>query len=839
MSLTLAARLARRELRGGLAGFRIFLACLTLGVAAIAAVQSVASGVLDGLREDGQAILGGDVALRQIYTPATDAQRAFLAERGVLSTGVDMRAMARSPDGARTALVELKAVDELYPLYGGIDLRGGLDLDMALARLDGVWGAAVEPIVLERLDLALGDRIGLGETVLEVRAVIEREPDRASGGFSVGPRLMMAEAALAETGLQQPGSMIYYEYRLRLEDGVSVAAFRQQLGATFPDAGWRVRDFTNAAPRLERTVGQLALFLTLVGLTALLVGGIGVGSAIKSYLDGKIATIATLKVLGARNGLVFETYLMQTLALAAAGIAAGLLLGGAAPFLVGGVVSGLLPVDVALGVYPGALGVAAAFGLLTALTFSLWPLARARDVPAGALFRDLVAPARRWPRPAFIAATGLSGALLAGLAVATAVDRVFAAWFVLGAAASILAFRGAAWAVMAGARRIGRPRRPALRLALANLHRPGAPTPTVVLSLGLGLTVLVAIALIEGNLSRQVQDDIPDAAPAFFFVDIQPHQIGPFREALEAIEGVDEPEAVPSLRGRIVAVNGMPADQSLVDPEYGWLLRGDRGVTYRAAPRPDDDIVAGDWWPADYAGPPLLSVYRDIATAFGIGIGDRLTVNVLGRDIEAEVANLRAIDWGSLSINFTLVFSPQPLAAAPHTFLATVGAVPEAEAAVQGTIAERFANVTAVRVREALDTINRLLGQVAAAVRSAASVTVIAGTLVLAGAIAAGHRRRVYDSVVLKVLGATRGDVLRAFVLEYGLLGVVTAVIAGAVGSVAGWAVLSFVLEIDWVFLPSAVLTTVVLCTAITLGVGFAGTWRALGQKAAPLLRNE
>jgi len=846
-TLAMAARLARRELRGGLKGFRVFLACLTLGVAAIATVNSVAQGVLTSLEEDGRAILGGDLALRTIYRPAEPAQVEFLETRGTVSASAEMRAMARGADAdaETTALVELKAVDGAYPLYGAVELEDGAGapaggLEAALARRDGLWGAVVDPMVLERLGLAVGDVMGLGEGRFEIRAAIAYEPDRAgSGGFTLGPRVMIAEPALEATGLVRPGSMIYYHYRVALDPGITVAAFREALAERHPQAGWRITDFTDASPQLAETIQRLALFLTLVGLTALLVGGVGVGNAVKAYLDGRIATIATFKCLGAPTRLVFATYLMQILALAGLGTAIGLVVGAGAPTLLSALVSDLLPIRARIGVYPGALALAAGFGLLTALTFSLWPLARARSIPAAGLFRQLVAPRGGLPPAPYLAGLAVAAAALAGLAIVTAVDTLFAVWFVLGAIATLVAFRGAAWLAMDVSRSVGRPRRPGLRLALANLHRPGAPTPTVILSLGLGLTVLVAVALIEGNMSRQVQDEIPEDAPAFFFVDIQPDQIGPFTGAMESIDGTGTLEEVPSLRGRIVAANGVPAAEALVDPEFGWLLEGDRGVTYRETPRAADRIVAGEWWAEDYAGPPLLSIYRDIATAFDLDIGDTLTINVLGRDITAEIANLREIDWSTLSINFTLVFSPQPLAAAPHTFIATIDAEPAAEPVIQRTIASDFPNITAVRVRDALDAVNAILSRIGTAVRSTAGITILAGTLVLAGAIAAGHRRRVYDSVVLKVLGATRGDVLRAFGIEYGLLGALTALIAAVVGTVTAWAVLTFVMGVDWVFLPGAVIVTTLLCAAITLAFGFVGTWRALGQKAAPLLRNE
>ena len=839
MSQPLAVRLARRELRGGVRGFRIFLACLTLGVAAIASVQSISSGIVEGLRRDGQSILGGDVAVRRIYRPADDDQRAHFEASAEVSNSTEMRAMAANAAHDST-LIELKAVDAAYPLFGAVELAGGMALDTALARIGGIWGAAIEDTLLTRLELAVGDRVTVGDAAFEIRAVIDREPDRAGGsGFSLGPRLMIAGAALAETGLVREGSQVYYHYRLRLPPGGATGDYVADLRERFPDAGWRIREFDDAAPRLERMIRRLTLFLTLVGLTALLVGGVGVGNAVKAYLDGKIATIATFKCLGAPGRLVFQTYLAQILLLAAAGIVAGLVVGAAAPLAVNRLLSQVLPIDARIGLYPSALLTAAAFGLLTALTFSLWPLARARDIAAASLFRDLVAPAKGWPRPAFVAATAAAAAALGGLAIATADQKWFALWFVLGSAATIVAFRGAAWLIIEGTRRLGRPRRPGLRLALANLYRPGAPTANVVPSLGLGLTVLVAIALVEGNMTRQVRESIPAEAPAYFFVDIQKDQMEPFANLITAIDGAGGLDRVPSLRGRIVAINGGPAEQAVVDHEHDWILHGDRGVTYAARPRPNHTIVEGEWWPPDYAGPPLVSIYKDVGSAFGIGIGDRITVNVLGRDLEAEVANIRDIDWGTFGINFVLVFSPQPLASVPHTYIATVNATDAAEPVVQRQVTRTFANITAVRLKDALETVNDILRKIGAAVRSTAGITLVAGTLVLAGAVAAGHRRRVYDSVVLKVLGATRGDVLRAFLIEYGLLGLITAAIAGVIGTVTAWVVLTEVMEVDWVFLPSAVVTTAALCTAITVAFGFVGTWRALGQKAAPLLRNE
>ncbi len=845
----LAFRLARRELRGGLKGFRIFLACLTLGVAAIAAVQSVSGGVLDGLQADGRAILGGDVAVRRIYAPPTDEQRAFLEESGLEESGrvslsAEMRAMARTPDEIRSSLVELKAVDGVYPLYGKATLGGvpeGTSLQDALERKeDGRWGALVEEGLLDRLGVEPGGTILLGDAAYTVRGVLAREPDRASSNaFSLGPRLMVALPSLEATGLLQPGSIVYWNAKVALPPGTDLAAWQARLEERFPEAGWRVRDYTNASPQIERFIGRMTLFLTLVGLTALLVGGVGVGNAVRSHLESRARTVATLKCLGAPGALVFQVYLLQILALSALGILLGLALGAMAPLGLGMLLEDLLPVSARIGVQPGALALAALYGVLTALAFSLWPLGRAREVPAGALFRDVVAPAGGRPRAAYLAALALTVAALAALAVATAHNKVFAGWFVAGSIATFLTFRGASWLVTTGAARIGRPRRPGLRLALANLHRPGNPTGTVVLSLGLGLTVLVAIALIEGNFSRRVNETIPRNAPSFFFVDIQPDQFEPLRRAVTAVPGTAGFEAVPSLRGRIERVNGQDAEQALRNPEQAWVLAGDRGLTYSARLPEHSEIIAGSWWPEDYAGPPLLSIHQNVADAFGIGPGARITINILGRSVEATVASVRAADFASMAINFALVFAPGTLEKAPQTWIATVRADPAAEAQVQRAVLHGFPNVTTVRVKDALDTVNTMLGHIGTAVRITAGITLAAGTLVLAGAVAAGHRRRVYDAVVLKVLGATRGDVLRAFLLEYGLLGLISAVIAGAVGTVTAWAVLTQLMRWDWTFLPSAVVTTALISTAITLALGFVGTWRALGQPSAPLLRNE
>lgn len=816
---------------------RVFLACLVLGVTAIAGLGSLADAVLAGIKADSRELLGGDAEARLAYRRADEAEREYLARDGAMSEIASMRAMARTLDGAPRSLIELKALDQAYPLYGAIALSPVQSLAAATAKREGVFGAAVDPAILARLGLQLGDSIEVGAAVFQLRAAIEREPDAAAGGLGLGPRVMISAEALAETGLVQPGSLVTYRYRVKLPAGSDAASWAEAVRAAFPQAGWQIRTFGEASPTLQRSIERIALFLSLVGMTALLVSGVGIGNAIRFYLAGKTATIATLKCLGAPMWLVFAVYLAEVLALAGLGITAALMLGALIPAAVTPLLAGVLPVRARLGLYPGPLVLAALFGVLTTLLFSLWPLIRAGQVSAGALFRDNVGRARHRRSLSGLVATALLAIALAALTVESAQDRPLALWFVAGAIIAFGLFRLAGAAVVLAAGKLRHLRHPALRLAIANLHRPDAPTAPVVLSLGIGLTVLVAVALVDGNLTSEV-DSLPAEAPAFFFIDIQPDQLAGFEDAVRATPGARF-EQVPMLRGRITRLNGVPVEQAPIAPEAQWALRSDRGLTYAAALPAGSQLVAGSWWPADYHGPPLVSFDAELASGMGLKVGDTLTVNLLGRDITATIANLRSIEWRRLGINFTLVFAPGTLEGAPQTHLAAVWMPPAVEETLVRIVTDRFANISAIHVREALATVERILDVINDAIQLTSLITLVSGILVLGGAIAAGHHRRVYDAVVLKVLGATRGMIAMAFLIEHGLLGALSALIASAGGTLAAYFIVTRLMKIDWVFLPVPLLWTVALASVLTLVMGFAGTWRALGAKAAPYLRNE
>ena len=844
-NLALALRFAARELRGGLRGFYVFIACIALGVMAIAGIGSVAAGLADGLAREGRVILGGDLAFSLSLREAGADERAFLDRRGQVSLAATLRAMARADDG-RSALVEVKAVDAAYPLYGEATLDPPQPLATVLAQRNGAFGAAADPALLTRLDLKPGARIMVGAAPIEIRAALTSEPDKLAGGIGFGPRLLISEAALRATGLLQPGSVVRWHYRLRQPDtdatetGVRVVTAAAQ--AQLPEAGWEVRSRSNASPALERNVERFTQYLTLVGLTALLVGGVGVANAVKGHLDRRREVIATLKAVGATGSRVFRIYLTQVLVLAALGALPGLAIGAALPFLIAWGFGTVLPLPIAPAVHPGELALALLYGLLTAAAFALWPLGRAHDVPVSALFRDEVANERHWPRRPYIIATALVGCALAGVAVELAYDRRIAAIFVGAAVAVFVLLRLVAALLMLVARRLPRPRSPVVRLALANIHRPGAVTPSVVLSLGLGVAVLVTVIAIDGNLQRQFLAALPDKAPSFYFIDIPAAEADRFDAFVHARAPRATLERVPMLRGRIVAAKGVAAEDLKPSPDASWALQSDRGITYGDEVPAGSRLIAGQWWTPDYQGPPLVSLEKRIADGVGLALGDQVTVNVLGRNLTATVANLRTVDWQSLGINFVMVFSPATFRAAPHTHIATLtypgGGTSEEEAGLLKAMADAFPAVTTVRVREALDSIGHIVTNLALAIRGASVLTLLVAVLVLGGALAAGHRHRVYDAVILKTVGATRMRLLSAYALEYLALGLATALFGVAAGSAAAALIITKVMNLPFAWLPGPLLTAAAGAVAATVLLGLVGTFTALGQKPASVLRN-
>lgn len=836
MTLALPLRLALRNLRGGVGRYGIFLGCIVLGVAAIVSVGSFSGAIRAGMLEDGQALLGGDVELSLAQRRLSAGEARFLAARGVVDEIATLRAMAESRN--RHALVEIKAVDDDYPLFGQVAVDPGT-LGEALRADASGDRIAVDPLLASRLSLAIGDWVNIGNAEFRLAALIRSEPDRVADGFILGPRVLMTKDALARTGLVKPGSLVTWRYRVALSSSAEPSAFIADLRSRFPDAGWRVRDRTNAAPGVSDYVERMSFFLTLAGLTSLVAGGLGVANAVKSLLDRRRRDIAVLRMLGASPGIGFAACLFEVLLVGLAGTVAGLLLGTLASLAAALSFGALLPLPLHVGLTPGPPAYGAAFAILTILGFSLAPLARARGVSAAELVRGVggTAPGRIRARDS--AAILASFTLLVGLVFLAFDDARATRWYVAGFAASLAILAGLGRGLVEAARRMPRPRDPLLGLAIANLHRPGAPTPTIAVSLGLGLTLFVMLSLLDRSLRHELEASLPASAPSFFFLDVDDASRSGFLDLVRSEPSVTSVSEAPMLRGRIVTVRGVPAERLTVAPDAQWALRGDRGLTYSDVLPQGSRLVEGDWWTAGYSGPPLVSFTEDIASALGLKRGDEVTVNVLGRDVTATVASLRSVDWRSLGMNFVMVFSPNALAGAPHSNLVSLRMDPAREDAFLDRVASAFPATTAIRIRDALAAVSEFLSEILLAVRASNALTLLTGILVVAGAWTASLGARSYETAVLKALGATRGQLLSLLAIEFAIVGLASAMLAVAAGTLVAWAVCEFYLKIDFAFSLPLVLTTVVLAMAGSLAAGLAATWRALEVRTSSLLRQE
>lgn len=833
--------IARRELRGGLTGFRIFLACLILGVTIIAAMGSITSALFAGMAEEGQSILGGDIELALVQRRATSEELNYITERAQVSEIATLRALARPAGGTRSTLIEIKAVDDLYPFYGELTLKDGQKLSTSVAQTDGVFNVAVDRALLTTLKLDIGDLLRIGRIDMRIAAVVENEPDRLGGGFVFGPRVFMSKAAVMETELIQPGSLVRWRYRLKLPAEQStpegIRQFIEDVEADLPKSGWRVRGRANAAPGAERFIDRLNFFMTLAGLTALIVGGVGVANAIKNFLDSKRRTIATFKCLGASGTIIFQIYLCQIMMLAALAIAIALALGALVPAALAATIGSLVPIPIHVGIDVVPLIIAATFGVLVTLAFSIWPLGLARELPGAVLFRSIVAPQRARPRARYIFAIALSLAGACALALWWYDGRLITAYYLVGTAASFVVLWALGQLLIWAMKRAPRIGRPEFRLAINNIHRPGSPAPSVMLSLGLGLALIVTLALIDNNLTRELKANIPDRAPSFFFVDIQPEQVDGFTETVKAIDAEAELRQVPMMRGRIVSVKSVPSTEIEPTPEVAWALRGDRGLTYAETLPDGSKLVKGDWWAPDYDGEPLVSVEAEIADGIGLDIGDKITVNVLGRDVTATVANLRTLEWESFGINFVLVFSPNTLRDAPHTFLSTVTMNSDREVELLDKVTADYPSITAIRMKEAIQTINAFLEKLLAGIRGASALTLVMSVLVLAGALASGYQARLYDAAILKAVGSTRRRLIVSYCAEYIIYGAATSLFALIVGAIAAYSIIRFVMDFSWEFDLGVALSATLIATAITLILGIATSWRSLGVRPARILR--
>ncbi len=829
MNLPTLWRIARRDLSARIRGLRLLAVCLFLGVATLAAIGSLTAGIAAELATRGQTILGGDISVEISQREATEAEKAELRKLGAVSETVRLRAMAIAGD---SVLAELKAVDGAYPLYGTLTLDDG-----TRAKQPGPGEILIAPAMANRLDIGKGDTVRFGEARFRVTGIIGEEPDRLGEGFTLGPVAIIGLDQLPATGLIQPGSMYEAKYRVKLPAALDAAALAQRLEKQYAIAGWDVDSKENGAPGTRRFIERMGQFLTLVGLAALVIAGIGVGNGVGSYLGSKRASIATLKVNGADSQTIFRIYMLQILAVAVLAILLGLGVGSLLPQAIGLIAGDVLPVAPGFALYPVPLAVSAFYGLLIAFAFALPPLARARTVPAAGLFRSVV---EAGARPDRRTALSVAAAILAivALAVATAREPLFSLGFIGACFGLLLLLTAIAWGLRKIAERVPRPKTPLARLALANLHRPGSQTQALVVALGLGLTLFVTLAAIQTSINNEIKGQVPEKAPSFFILDIPRERASAFTAQVRAADADAAINMIPALRGMIVEFGGQRVDQLAELPEGAWVLRGDRGLTYSAAVPEGSEVIAGTWWPADYKGPPLVSLDQPVAQSLGVGVGDSLTVSVLGVEVRAKIAALREVKWENFGLNYALVFSPGSFDAAPHNMVATVTVDAAAEKTLAKSIPPAFPSSSLIEVGDVVSQISVLLTQMAQAIAAAASIAILAGIAVLVGAIAAARQSRIYDSVILKLLGSTRRQILGAQAMEYGLLASVLGLLALALGLGAAWYVVVQIFDFQFAPDPAILALTLVGGAGLTFVLGIAGSLPILAARPAEALRS-
>ena len=845
MKLPLSLRFAGRELRAGVRGFRIFLACLALGVAAIAAASSTAEAFRRGLATEARTILGGDVAAGA-QRRFTEQEKAAFEARGKVSYAFATRAMAQGPGGVRR-LVELRGVDSLYPLAGTVELQDAngrpLSLATALQAQAGVPGAAVEKALLDRLGLKLGQTFLVGNQMLAANAVLAAEPDRMSRGFQLGPRVLtrlstVEQGGFISGGLLGGGTLFNQTARIAIPPSADPKQVRASISAAFPRAGLRMRDRYDAAPGIRRLIDRLEYFLGFIGLASLVAGGLGVSGAVNAYLETKKPSIAVLKAVGADGVLIRNLYLIQIAVLAALGIAIGVAIGAASPFLIAALAANNLPVPALFAVYPEPLLRAAAFGALSAGAFCLAPLARARSTPPAALFRHNLG-GRLSLGPELVGAV-LCAIGLAAVAILTAPSRTMAVWMIGGVAVAfvLLWLLGLGGATLAGKAR-GLVRGPA-RLGLANLAGPGSAARTAAPAVGLGVALLAAVVLIQSALLAQVGEIAPRTAPSLVFTEIPADAAGRFDAEVGAALGAltaDTYLRMPMFTGRISALRDQPVQRDRIDPSQRWAFDNDIQMSAAGAPPKGTDVTQGAWWTADYAGAPVVALGEDIANAGKLKLGDEITVTALGQDIAAHVAAIRRVDVGGFGPGFQVILNARALDGAVLRQVAIAKTGKDGEERVLRRLGSSFPEVNVISVREQLESATALFDRLALAVRAAAGVAALAGVLVLAGAIAAGARARAREAALLKVLGAARGQVLAAYAIEYGAVGLIAGTAGVGLGALAAWPIVVKVFEAHWSVDWAGVFA---LVGGAVLLAGLGGTLavlQALSRRPAPVLR--
>ena len=887
--MTFIYSMAWRETRGAWRHFLYFFVCIAVGVGALAAVGLFAAHVDRAVTKEAKGLLGGDLEIRSSHALSSKGMEILssLRERGILTMHVsELVAMAARADaghapGQATQIIELKAVEPSYPFYGNLRLEPAHGLDRLLhpetsaCRGLPCYGAVVQEALLLRMGLSVGDRLKIGQATFLITGLVRTEPDRMASAFSLGPRVLISREGLEAAALIKPGSRVRERHLIKAPTGLALEPLRGELRGRLADDHVQVSWYRDAQPQLKQFLEQLSRYLGLIGLTALFIGGLGVAMSIQAFLREKLKTIAILKTLGADSGVIIRTYVVQALGLGLLGSVAGLVLGIVLQWVLPPLLADIFVTDILeqmgvssnlsfASVVPLLKG--GALGLLSTLLFTLWPLLRIRDIKPAAIFRRDVesevlsgtGQARAWwvrvgchDRLSLSAAVTIVGGL-GGLSMWQAGSWKVGGLFLGGLTLAALFLLVCARFLVGGARKVPQPASLSLRYAIGNFVRPGSLTTGMLIAIGMSMMVIVTVSLVERALLRQVGETRPVDAPTFFFIDLQPDQTEGFSQLIRQRTDGLVPELTPLVRSRLHAVNGEAvklAEEREPEEQRGenkeerrkhWYQSREYVLTYLNQLPKGNEIVKGIWWQRGQNFPaPQVSVEEEAAQSLGLDIGSTVEFDVQGATIAAQVSSIRKVEWGNFSTNFYMILSPGSLEGAPFTFVGTIRVPLELEVPLQQAVVASFPNVSAIHIGDVLENFARVLDRLALAIQAVALFCVVTGGVVMAAALSVTRYRRLYESVILKALGATRGLIARTFAMEYALLGLVGGVTAIGLSSALSWVILTYIFDLSWSLHPGVLFAGLGLTILLTVFVGFLSTFHILGEKPLAILRHE
>ena len=830
------AGLVRAEIGHGILGLRLFITCVAIASAMLGLVWLLSSGLSQAMQDNARRILGGDVAVTVVNAPLDAKTRGALGRIGKVSEVVELRSTARAgaTEAGRRMTVELKAVDGAYPLFGTVDLASGADLQRALAPRNGVPGAVVEPGLLAQLAVEIGDRVRIGNADFEIRDRLAVEPDRLSAGtFLVGPRVLIPLDWLEASGLTGRGSLVEYRTRLRFAADAPVDDLTRAAMEAEPERGWEFQSPQDAAERVREVTDRTTTFLGVAGLAAFAVGLTGAWAAVAMWIGRRGRTIAQYRLSGATPTMVVALHAVLVALAGTLAVTVGLSLAGFGALALLEELTerlhllwsprDLLP-NLALVAVTLALGLAGALVAGLSGIAGLSPLRAMREetVGAGLGVRD-----------AGIAAVCLVVAV--GLTIVGLPNPAMAAGAAIGLAlvAAVLSLLGR-WVA-----RLARGLPAARFLALIVKHGLTSTKAVMLrtLALGIGIAGITGVVAVQQSLQTAFETQIPTKAPDVVLLDVQAAQVERIRARVADTTGLGGLQATPFMRTRLLAVNGVPADQALVNPDKDWVIEGDRSFSWTAEPT-GAELLAGDWWPADYDGPPLVSAEEDVMEAFDLKPGDELTYSVLGRVFTSRVANVRKEYHRTMRPEFLIVASPQPFLDAPHGWIVSL----------QGRDADSLSDFTAELTRDAPNVtvidVRRLVRDASEVVEGAilgtlliAAVLLLAGALSLTATVAADVDARRREAVALSVVGATRQEIALARLAETAVTGLVAALVGGGAGLLASWWITDGALRVDWAPGSFAIALPIVLGVATSIAAGLSGGLGALPRGRGRLAR--